>query len=162
MSGPARPGGPGQGGNGSNGSNGSNGGGSGNGSHGSHDGAGGRHRSPSATPWSDSRHAAESVADDYVEAPESRPLSLTARRAWAVLWSSFLMAGVLEAAVFALVDPQELHGVGGATLSVSRPAVYTLAFLLFWVAMVGAGALGQWLMRDPAAAGGTAAHGRGG
>lgn len=135
MSGPTRPGGPG---NGGNGSNGGGGGSDGHGGHSGHDDAGGRHRPPTPTPWADSRHAAESVADDYVEAPQSRPLSLMARRAWAVLWSSFLMAGVLEAAVFALVDPQELHGVGGATLSVSRPAVYTLAFLLFWAAMVGA------------------------
>jgi hypothetical protein len=139
VSGPTRPGGPGNG-------------------NGGRDDAGDRRRPAVATPWSDSRHAAESVADDYVEAPQSRPLSLTARRAWAVLWSSFLMAGVLEAAVFALVDPQDLRGVGGAALPVSRPAVYTLAFLLFWVAMVGAGALAQWLLRDPRAAGDAARH----
>lgn len=107
-------------------------------------------RPPSGTPWSDSRHAAESVADAYIDAPERRPLSALARKAWAVLWSSFLMAGVLEAAVFALVDPQDLHGIGGQALTVSRPAVYTLAFLLFWMAMVAAGALTQWLLREPA------------
>lgn len=46
-------------------------------------------------------------------------------------WPSFLMAGVLEVLVFALVDPGELHW-RGELLDWSRPAVYTLAFFAFW------------------------------
>jgi hypothetical protein len=33
-------------------------------------------------------------------------------RALTVLWPAFMMAGVLEMLVFALVDPQQLHGWG--------------------------------------------------
>lgn len=55
-------------------------------------------------------------------------------------WPSFLMAGVLEMLVFALVDPGELHW-RGELLDWSRPAVYTLAFFAFW----GVIALSCWL-----------------
>jgi hypothetical protein len=55
-------------------------------------------------------------------------------------WPSFLMAGVLEVLLFALVDPGELHWRGQA-LDWSRPAVYTLAFFAFWAVI----ALSCWL-----------------
>lgn len=55
-------------------------------------------------------------------------------------WPSFLMAGVLEVLVFALVDPSELHW-RDQTLDWSRPAVYTLAFFAFWCVI----ALSCWL-----------------
>lgn len=60
------------------------------------------------------------------------PSSRLARFAMAVSWPSFLMAGVLEALVFAVVDPSELSGFGGARPELSRQAVYTLSFVLFW------------------------------
>ena len=50
----------------------------------------------------------------------------------AILWPSFLMAGVLEMLVFALVDPTTLRWMGGETLALSASAVYTLAFFIFW------------------------------
>ncbi len=55
-------------------------------------------------------------------------------------WPSFLMAGVLEMLVFAVVDPGELHWHGTA-LDWSRPAVYTLAFFVFWAVIAVACAL---------------------
>ena len=55
-------------------------------------------------------------------------------------WPSFLMAGVLEMLVFAVVDPGELHW-HGAALDWSRPAVYTLAFFVFWAVIAVACAL---------------------
>ena len=48
-----------------------------------------------------------------------------------IVWPAFLVAGVLEMVVFALVDPSDLHWAG-APLALSRQAVYTLAFFLFW------------------------------
>ena len=60
------------------------------------------------------------------------------RWAAAILWPSFLMAGVLEMLVFAVVDPGELHA--------SRQALYTIAFLVFWGAISTAGALTALLM----------------
>ena len=55
------------------------------------------------------------------------------RWAMAVAWPAFLMAGVMEALVFAVVDPSEMSWFGGERLELSRQAVYTLSFLLFWL-----------------------------
>lgn len=55
-----------------------------------------------------------------------------ARRAASIAWPAFLVAGVLEIAVFAFVDPQTLHTLGGASLGLSDTVVYSLAFLVFW------------------------------
>lgn len=63
-------------------------------------------------------------------------------------WPSFLMAGVLEVLVFALVDPSELHW-RGAALDWTRPAVYTLGFFVFWAVVALACALSLWLAEPP-------------
>ena len=63
------------------------------------------------------------------------------RLALQILWPAFLMAGVLELLVFALVDPSDLRWFGGAPLQVPRQAVYTLAFLVFWAVIAVAGAI---------------------
>ena len=56
-----------------------------------------------------------------------------------VLWPAFLVAGLLEMLVFALVDPQDLHWAG-QSLELSNQAVYTGAFFLFWLlAMLASG-----------------------
>jgi hypothetical protein len=55
-------------------------------------------------------------------------------RRWAtILWPAFLVAAVLEIAVFAFVDPQSLHTFSGEALPLSATAVYSIAFLLFWI-----------------------------
>jgi hypothetical protein len=54
------------------------------------------------------------------------------QRVLGVLWAAFLMAGVLEMIVFAHVDPQALHWIGGDALAFDASAVYTLAFFVFW------------------------------
>ena len=51
----------------------------------------------------------------------------------AVTWPAFLAACLLEAAVFAVVDPLDLSW-GDGPLGWSRQAVYTVAFFVFWVA----------------------------
>lgn len=61
-----------------------------------------------------------------------------ARKAASVAWPAFLVAAVLEIAVFAFVDPQSLHTLGGASLQLSDTAVYSLAFFVFWAATAGA------------------------
>jgi hypothetical protein len=62
-----------------------------------------------------------------------------------ILWPAFLAAGAMELLVFAHVDPGDLHTVGGATLDLSREAVYTLAFFAFWAVTAGACAL-CWML----------------
>lgn len=56
-----------------------------------------------------------------------------AAQKWAIVaWPAFLVAAVLEAAVFAFVDPLGLHSISGAALELSATAIYSLAFLVFW------------------------------
>jgi hypothetical protein len=70
-------------------------------------------------------------------------------RAMTILWPSFLMAGVLEMLVFALVDPASLHGFNGAPLGLSPTGVYTLAFFIFWGIIAVAGAMTRLLEGQP-------------
>ncbi len=67
----------------------------------------------------------------------------------AVAWPAFLAACLLEAAVFALVDPHELSW-GGGHLGWSRQAVYTLSFFLFWAVATASNAMALWLLRGSA------------
>jgi hypothetical protein len=56
-----------------------------------------------------------------------------------VLWPAFFAAGVLELLVFAFVDPNDVHLLGGERLDWPRQAVYTVAFFLFWAIVAAAG-----------------------
>ena len=58
-----------------------------------------------------------------------------------ILWPAFLMAGVLEVLVFAVVDPGELHWFGGAVIAWPAQAIYSISFLIFWGVISTAGAL---------------------
>ena len=57
-----------------------------------------------------------------------------------VAWPSFLMAGVMELLVFAVVDPQSLSWFG-QPFDMSRQAIYTISFFVFWLVISVAGAL---------------------
>jgi hypothetical protein len=61
-----------------------------------------------------------------------------ARRAAAIAWPAFMVASILEIAVFAFVDPLSLHTLGGAEIGLSATAVYSLAFFVFWAATAAA------------------------
>ena len=67
------------------------------------------------------------------------------RLALSILWPSFVMAGVLEALVFAVVDPADvrLEHFGVAS---SPQGIYTLAFLLFWGLLSTSGAISTLLL----------------
>ncbi|MBX3607395.1 MAG: hypothetical protein KF788_19095 [Piscinibacter sp.] len=51
------------------------------------------------------------------------------------------MAGVLEMLVFVVVDPGDLRWFGADPVDLSRQAVYTVTFLIFWAVISVAGAL---------------------
>jgi hypothetical protein len=72
-----------------------------------------------------------------------------ARWAVSIVWTSFLMAGVLEILLFALVDPGDLRWFGGASLNLSNLTVYSLAFLIFWFIIGLAGLLTALLVMTP-------------
>lgn len=71
------------------------------------------------------------------------------QRALRILWPAFLMAGVLEIMVFAVVDPGDLHWFGGPSIGWSSQAIYTVTFLIFWGAVATAGAITALLWLEP-------------
>ena len=72
---------------------------------------------------------------------------LQQRLMW-ILGPAFLMAGVLEIVVFAMVDPQDLQWFG-APMAWSREAIYTVAFFVFWGITTVAGGLTTLLSMSP-------------
>jgi hypothetical protein len=71
-----------------------------------------------------------------------------AKRLMGIAWPAFLVAAVLEMVVFALVDPSDLHWFG-SPLALSREAVYTLAFFVFWGLTMASSALTTLLALPP-------------
>lgn len=57
-----------------------------------------------------------------------------------ILWPAFLAAGVMEMLVFAAFDPLDMHGLARWP-ELSRTAVYTAAFFVFWLIFALAGAM---------------------
>lgn len=66
-----------------------------------------------------------------------------------LIWPSFLVACVLEMLVFTVLDPHSLHWLG-RPLEMSRQAVYTLAFFVFWGAIMTACGLTLFLLKPAA------------
>lgn len=68
------------------------------------------------------------------------------RRGLLIVGPAFLAACLLEALVFAMVDPGEVHWPGH-TVQPSRLSVYTLAFFSFWLISMASSVLVLWLAR---------------
>lgn len=75
-------------------------------------------------------------------------MNTAAPRWMAIVWPAFLVAGVLEVIVFALVDPGEMHW-RGQPLTWSREAVYSVSFFVFWVVACVCSGLTSMLLRQP-------------
>jgi hypothetical protein len=71
------------------------------------------------------------------------------RQLMAIAWPAFLSACVLQAAVFATVDPLDLHWFAH-DLGWSRQAVHGVAFFLFWTAAAFSSAITALLARSKA------------
>ena len=69
-------------------------------------------------------------------------------RLMSILWPAFLMAGVMEMLVFSLVDPQDFYWFG-QHVELSRQAVYTFSFFVFWLVTSISGALTLLLSLPP-------------
>ena len=72
---------------------------------------------------------------------------LSQRMMW-IVWPAFLMAGVIEMLVFAMVDPQDLHLFGEA-IPLSREGVYTVSFFVFWIVTMLSSGLTALLAMSP-------------
>ena len=68
------------------------------------------------------------------------------RHAALIMWPSFLAACLLEALVFALVDPGEVHWFG-LPLQPTRQSVYSVAFFMFWMITMACTGLALWLAK---------------
>lgn len=73
---------------------------------------------------------------------------MSAQRWMWIAWPAFLVAAALEMIVFAFVDPSELHW-SGHSLDLSREAVYTITFFLFWGGTMASSALTTLLSMSP-------------
>lgn len=63
-------------------------------------------------------------------------------------WAGFLVACGLEMVIFGLFDPVELHW-RGTPIEWPRVVVYSLGFLLFWLAAGIAGGIALQLAKSP-------------
>jgi len=68
------------------------------------------------------------------------------KRAMWILWPSFLVGGTAEMVFFTLLDPADLH-VFGNPVELSRTAIYTLGFFLFWLFTAASSALTFYLLQ---------------
>lgn len=68
---------------------------------------------------------------------------------FAVLWPSFLVAGIAEGLFFTLIDPQELY-LFGEPVHFSRVATYSIGFFGFWL-VCAASSLLTWFLQLSAA-----------
>jgi len=66
------------------------------------------------------------------------------QRAMWILWPSFLVAAVAEMVFFAMFDPGELS-LFGQPLDLSRTAIYSIAFFLFWSFAAASSAVSLYL-----------------
>jgi hypothetical protein len=77
--------------------------------------------------------------------PPQRPLR---SRLPMILWPAFVMAGVLEMLVFAVIDPAAVHWPKGDLLEISRSTLYSVAFLVFWAVIAMSTAVTEYLIDE--------------
>ena len=72
---------------------------------------------------------------------------MSVRKAIWILWPAFIAGGLAETLFFTLFDPMDLH-LFGEPVSVSRLAVYSLGFFVFWAFAAVSSALTCFLQRN--------------
>lgn len=71
-----------------------------------------------------------------------------AQRMMWIVWPAFLLAGLLEILVFAMVDPEDMRWAG-QPIALSRQTVYSLSFFVFWIVVAASNALTTLLSLSP-------------
>ncbi len=66
-----------------------------------------------------------------------------------IVWPSFIVGGVAETVFFTMFDPMELNFFG-EPVALSRTAIYTIGFFLFWLFAAGSSAFTCFLQRPAA------------
>ncbi len=65
----------------------------------------------------------------------------------AVLWPSFIAAGLATVVFFAFVDPLRLAAISFPGHAISRELGYTVGFFMFWMVTAAASAVTAYLLR---------------
>ena len=73
------------------------------------------------------------------EAPKGRPWML-------IIWPAFLTACLLQALIFALIDPADIHWPSRLSQP-TRQSVYSVAFFCFWLITMACSSLVLWLAK---------------
>jgi len=88
-----------------------------------------------------SHRIVEAFAPRRVPVSTPPPRLSLRERALLILWPSFVMAGVLEMLVFAVVDPSTMRWFGAEPIEWSPSAIYSVTFFIFWGVIATAGAI---------------------
>ena len=64
-----------------------------------------------------------------------------------ILWPSFLVGGAAETVFFTLFDPMDL-ALFGEPVTLSRTAIYSMGFFLFWAFAAASSLLTLYLQRS--------------
>jgi len=73
---------------------------------------------------------------------------MLAQRLMWIVWPAFLVAGLLEAVVFGMFDPEDMHWFGHP-MALSRQGVYTVSFFVFWALTIVSSSLTTLLSMSP-------------
>jgi len=84
---------------------------------------------------------------DLHDPPGARRRRLLIQQWGAILWPSFVAAGVASMVFFAIVDPLRLRDISFPQHALSRELGYTLGFFMFWVVTAAASGLTWYLSR---------------
>ena len=86
--------------------------------------------------------------DFIIDAEHARPHGWL-HRLGAVLWPSFLTAGVATAVFFANVDPEGLRLASFPDWQISREVGYTVGFFMFWAVTASSSFITMTLLEPP-------------
>ncbi|WP_312236326.1 hypothetical protein [Stenotrophomonas sp.] len=84
---------------------------------------------------------------DLHDPPEASRRRLLIQHCGAILWPSFVAAGLASMVFFAFVDPLRLRDISFPQHAISRELGYTLGFFMFWAVTAAASSVTWYLLR---------------
>jgi len=84
---------------------------------------------------------------DFDELSQSRTQRPLIQQIGAILWPSFIAAGMATVVFFAFVDPLRLRDITFPSQEISRELGYTVGFFMFWAVTAAASAVTWYLLR---------------
>lgn len=85
--------------------------------------------------------------NDLPDPPASQRRRLLIKQWGAILWPSFVAAGLASMVFFAFVDPLRLRDLTFPQHALSRELGYTLGFFMFWAVTAASSAVTWYLLR---------------